>query len=242
MATLFDNIVISTMPDSPPRPTTAPASSPAKRRRRRQDGDVTRAEIIEIAGRLFAVGGYFGTTSKAICEQAGVNLAAINYHFESRDGLYLAVLREVHQRFISLAFLQQISGSGLPPGDKLRRFLQELIRYIIEGESWPMQVWAREVVAPTPLLDNVMRELTQPKFEALSSIISEITAIPRTDPRLPRLVLSVIAPCIIMLITERHKASPIKPLFASSPSALADGLWRFAMAGLNDIKRDQKSG
>jgi len=241
MAILFDNITLSTMPDSPPRTTTAPASSPAKRRRRRQDGDVTRAEIIEIAGRLFAVGGYFGTTSKAICEQAGVNLAAINYHFESRDGLYLAVLREVHQRFISLAFLQEISGSGLPPGDKLRRFFQELVRYILEGESWPMKVWVREIMSPTPLLDKVMRELMQPKFEALSSIISEITATPRTDPRMPRLVLNVIAPCLIMLIIDRRMASPLQPLFASSPSALADGLWRFAMAGLNDIKRDQPS-
>jgi len=63
----------------------------------------------------------------------------------------------------------------------------------------------------------------------------------QVDPRLPRLAFSGIAPCLIMLITERHMASSIKPLFASSPSALADGLWRFAMAGLDDIKRDKPS-
>lgn len=205
------------------------------RRQHRADGDATRAGIIETAGRLFAERGYLGTTSKAICEQAGVNVAAINYHFDGRDGLYLAVLKAVHQRFMSMDFLRELSASSLPPPEKLRRFFQELLGHILQGEDWTMRVWAREILAPTPMLEQVQKEVTQPKFELLAAIVGELTGLPSADPRMPRLVLSMLAPCLLMLITERAAATPIQPLFAQSPEALADGFWRFAMAGLDEI-------
>ncbi|MEG6992327.1 helix-turn-helix domain-containing protein, partial [Pseudomonas aeruginosa] len=52
-----------------------------RRRTPRSDGESTRARILEVAGRLFAQHGYANTASKAICEEAGADLAAINYHF-----------------------------------------------------------------------------------------------------------------------------------------------------------------
>ncbi|MFC0710806.1 TetR/AcrR family transcriptional regulator [Azorhizophilus paspali] len=208
-----------------------------KGRQPRADGDATRIEIIETAGRLFAERGYLGTTSKSICEQAGVNIAAINYHFGSRDGLYLAVLKEVHRRFMSMEFLRELSASTLPAADKLHRFLVELVRHVLDADNWTMQVWAREILSPTSLLERVFQEETQPKFEVLATIVGEIATIAPTDPRMPRLVLSVIAPCLVMLIVDRRCATPIQPLFAQSPATLADGLWRFAMAGLADLQR-----
>lgn len=204
-----------------------------KGRRPRADGDATRADIIETAGRLFAERGYLGTTSKAICEQADVNLAAINYHFGSRDGLYLAVLRKAHQRFMSLEFLQLLSESRMPPEEKLRRLLTTLVQRILDDEIWAVHVWTREVLSPSPVLRQAMQEEIQPKFGVVAAIVGEITGIPPDDPRVPRLVLSVIAPCIVMVITSRVDApTPFRPLYAQPAELLADGLWRFAMAGL----------
>ncbi len=56
----------------------------------RGDGEQTRARIIETAGHLMAENGFAQTTSKSICEAAQVNMAAINYYFGSREGLYIA--------------------------------------------------------------------------------------------------------------------------------------------------------
>ena len=44
----------------------------------REDGRETKERIIQAAGPLFARHGYDGTTSKEICQQAGVNIAAVN--------------------------------------------------------------------------------------------------------------------------------------------------------------------
>ena len=49
---------------------------------------------MKAAERLFAESGYDGTSIRAIVAKAKVNQAAINYHFEGKDGLYREVLRE----------------------------------------------------------------------------------------------------------------------------------------------------
>ncbi len=55
--------------------------------------EVTRERIIKAAERLFAERGYDGTSIRAIVAKARVNQAAINYHFDGKDGLYREVLR-----------------------------------------------------------------------------------------------------------------------------------------------------
>lgn len=219
-------------------PTRPPAGASAPVRQPRTDGEVTRSAIIETAGQVFAERGHAGATGKAICERAGVNIAAINYHFGSRDGLYLAVLKEVHARFMSMAFLQELAASTEPAPDKLRRFIGELVTRILADADWPVRVWARELLAPSPLLDRIMREETQPKFERLSSIVAEITGVPVRDARMPQLVLSVIAPCLVLLIVDRSATTPIQPLFGETAQALSERLWRFASAGLERVRAD----
>ena len=55
--------------------------------------EVTRERIMKAADRLFAERGYDGTSIRAIVAKARVNQAAINYHFDGKDGLYREVLR-----------------------------------------------------------------------------------------------------------------------------------------------------
>ncbi|MGA8322893.1 MAG: TetR family transcriptional regulator, partial [Xanthobacteraceae bacterium] len=55
--------------------------------------EVTRDRIMKAAERLFAEKGYDGTSIRAIVAKARVNQAAINYHFDGKDGLYREVLR-----------------------------------------------------------------------------------------------------------------------------------------------------
>lgn len=56
-------------------------------RNRRSDGDATKAKILDAAGNLIAQHGFAQTSNKAIAQAAEVDLAAINYHFNGRDGL-----------------------------------------------------------------------------------------------------------------------------------------------------------
>lgn len=55
----------------------------------------TKTALILAAGELFAEHGFDGTSVRAIAEKAGANVAAVNYHFGSKQDLYVATLRHV---------------------------------------------------------------------------------------------------------------------------------------------------
>jgi AcrR family transcriptional regulator len=52
----------------------------------------TKDRILDSAEKLFAEHGFAATSLRHITTEAGVNLAAVNYHFHSKDALFLAVL------------------------------------------------------------------------------------------------------------------------------------------------------
>ncbi len=56
----------------------------------------TRTRILDAAERLFAEHGFAGTSLRQITREAGVNLAAVNYHFGSRERL----IHEVFARLV----------------------------------------------------------------------------------------------------------------------------------------------
>src|SRR6266850_7915162 len=57
----------------------------------------TEKRLLEAAGEIFAEHGYRAATVRQICEKARANIAAVNYHFGDKEGLYRAALRSVHR-------------------------------------------------------------------------------------------------------------------------------------------------
>jgi AcrR family transcriptional regulator len=55
----------------------------------------TRGQILDAAEHLFAEHGFRGASVRAITDRAGVNLAAVGYHFGSKAELLAAVVRRV---------------------------------------------------------------------------------------------------------------------------------------------------
>lgn len=100
----------------------------------------TRERILDVAEREFMAHGYEGTSMRMITSAAEVNLAAVNYHFGSKEGL----LREVFRRRLlwlnseRLAVLdaleRQAKGAPLKPSQVLEAFFGTLLR-IGEDES-----------------------------------------------------------------------------------------------------------
>ena len=86
-----------TDPASPPAATqkTPRSGSPHYRRARRDRGAETRAQLIEAALDVFGRLGYEGASTREIAKTANANLAAIVYHFGSKEALYIAVAEHV---------------------------------------------------------------------------------------------------------------------------------------------------
>ena len=77
----------------------------------------TKEQILTVAERLFAEHGFTGTTLRNVVSEAGVNLAAVNYHFGSKEELFRAVVARFARPVVEreLRLLSELkSGSELP--------------------------------------------------------------------------------------------------------------------------------
>lgn len=206
----------------------------------RKDGDATKALIIECAGSLIAQHGYAATTSKMICEKAQTNQAAVNYHFGSRDGLYMAVLEEVHRNLLSLNFLNELAASALTPMKKLEKFIDTFVAAIYSADNWYVRVWAREIVSPSPFLTQIISREALPKFNILKRIFSDILKLEPDDPALNVCMLSVMAPFVLIFLANWQILGQVVSQIEITPEELVAQLKRFAFAGLEQyVKTDQ---
>ena len=94
----------------------------------------TKARILDTAERLFAERGYDATSLRAITREAGVNLAAVNYHFSSKEALLRALfarrLELLNRSRIEMldAYEAQAGGRPVPVEKVARAFLEPVLR------------------------------------------------------------------------------------------------------------------
>lgn len=204
----------------------------------RTDGDVTRARILDAAGEMFSTTGFAETSSKAVAAQASVDVASINYHFGSRGGLYQAVLVEAHRRVVDLADLQRLSESDAVATAKLRKLIERLVDAATASpRGWHLHVLAREVMAPSSHLQLLFQDAVRPKLSVIKGIIGDITGIPAEDPALSACLISVAAPCLMLLVGGPNGPGPIRELHQLPREAIVDHFYSFALAGLASASR-----
>ncbi|MEX0637836.1 MAG: TetR/AcrR family transcriptional regulator, partial [Burkholderiales bacterium] len=96
----------------------------------------TQTRILDVAEELFMQHGFEGASMRMLTAKAGVNLAAVNYHFGSKDALVEAVFRRRldpmnAERLAELERLEQeAAGKALTPEAIIRAFIGASLRMI----------------------------------------------------------------------------------------------------------------
>ncbi len=103
-------------------------SKPASNKPRQvRDAEVTKKQILDAAEAEFARNGLSGARTEAIAKGAGVTTAMIYYYFESKEGLYQAVMQrpavEMHEWF------KRLNLDSIPPEEALKLVIKEAIAY-----------------------------------------------------------------------------------------------------------------
>lgn len=205
-------------------------------RARRSDGDLTKQKILQSAGQLIAQHGFAQTTNKAIAQMAEVDLAAINYHFDGRDGLYKAVLAEAHQHFLDEKVLIAIANAAIAPEQKLAQLFETLITNVTTIERWYSKIFILEMLSPSPYLIEFIETNALTKFQLILKIVSEIIDIDVNNPILMPSVLSIIAPIFVMILANKDFSNPVQVISAMPKQDLVEHFKTFSLAGLAAVK------
>lgn len=148
----------------------------------------TRDQILDTAERLFAEFGIDGVSIRTITAEARVNLAAIHYHFGSKE----ALVKEVFVRRIDplnrerLRLLDDLLASSLPQKPKL----EELVRILVGP---PLRLWlqAEKGETFTRLCGRIYSESSGPLQTMFVDLFQEVVrrfsaAFEQAAPELPR--------------------------------------------------------
>jgi AcrR family transcriptional regulator len=179
---------------SPAKPLRAPARRRATPDRHAERGALAREQLIAHGTRIFAAKGYAAASTREICQAAGANVAAINYHFGGKEGLYRAVLTRpiaaIADRF------GRFDDPALPFAEAIRRVLQPFVAMALDENADAMHVLRlhlREALEPSAVFRDVIAQVVVPQHDALARLLSRQCGLARPDAAIHQLAFAVIA-------------------------------------------------
>jgi len=204
----------------------------------------THLQLLDAAGEVFAEVGFRNATVREICRRAGVNIAAVNYHFGDKEALYAEVLRQSQQKaFEKYPPLLNVAEDA-PPEEKLRAFIQSfLLRIFDTGSNTRFgKMMSREMVEPTEALDELLQERIRPMADLLRGLVAEILGCPFQEERVRLCCFSIVSQCVFYhhCRTMICRLFPEQRLDAQAVGQLAAHIARFSLAAMKHLS-DSKS-
>ena len=210
---------------------------------RRDDGE-TRQRLLEVSARLFAERGLDGVTVREICRAAEANVAAINYHFGDKLGLYGqvvdAAIDAMHRA--NAPSMQPEQGS---PEARLGWYIHGQLQRMLQprADSWVFRLMQNEVVNPTPGLDRVVREVIRPRIEYVARIVAELMGCAVDDPRVGTVAATIHG--LPLLLGRRPIVTRLIPDWeptAETIRTMAEQSTRFTLAGIRALAAEPGQG
>jgi AcrR family transcriptional regulator len=124
----------------------------------KRNGHQARGAILAAAMRLFAEQGYAGTSTRAICQAAGITKPVLYYHFRSKEHLYQELMIDSFGQF-QKALLRASKVQG-PLRQRLIRVVHEDLKSTLD-DPLRVQFVFRMIFSP---------ERQRPEFNALESM------------------------------------------------------------------------
>jgi AcrR family transcriptional regulator len=199
----------------------------------------TRARLLEEGRRLFAAKGFRRVTVREICTAAGANVAAVNYYFGDKLGLYREVLDGAIAVMLQTTERAREAGEGGTPEQKLRAFIRVFLQRIGQAKDpWIHQVMTHEMAEPTDALDEVVRRVIVPRIDYMRELVAGILELGTEDDRVLRCVLSVQSQFHAAMANPVSKR--LVPGFTADPEAvdrLAQHIADFSIGGIRSLRK-----
>jgi len=167
----------------------------------------TRTALLECAEKLFLVHGLEGVSVRQITQASGANVAAVNYHFNGKTGLFREVLARQLQRITDekLALLKAFEAQR--PAPSLETVVNTYVRSFFDAHTTKpdsdrlMQIVFREMGPDAVASDLVSERLVKPINQAFKNAL--LSLCPQLDEQQASLCVSSITGQILHFIRGR---------------------------------------
>jgi AcrR family transcriptional regulator len=197
--------------------------------------DITRERIMKAAERLFAERGYDATSIRAIVAKARVNQAAINYHFDGKDGLYREVLRTAFRGLTEQQLEHADEMKAMSREAALADFIRRQLRPLLGRDEFSrhMRILNWETVRPTAVFRKLLSEEAAPFMGLAVELVRRFQ--PEADQRtLVAAAVWLLGQCSVFLRNREQLAEPPMGLVLDEAAVewLAQMVTHWATGGL----------
>lgn len=188
----------------------------------------TKTRILDAAEKLFGEKGFDATSLRDITTEADVNLAAVNYHFQSKETLIeAAIIRcsgPVNNKRIAM-----LEAAG--PNPTVEQIVEAFVGPVLEHDFEPMAPLMARVMASPEIMQRVFKHHMETLSRRFAEAIS--VALPELSPTERLWRLHFVAGSMAHTVT---RAPVLRNLFGgvldfSDRKLLIERLVRFAAAG-----------
>lgn len=139
----------------------------------------TKEALLLAAGELFAENGVEGTSIRAIAEKCQANIAAVNYHFGSKENLYVALVRYVleqircHRAEALLARREEWTSDPVKCAEAVCQIVEERCQQLLTSlyPRWYGRFFMRILLQPTQVISEIMKDTVVPEFNAVRDVL-----------------------------------------------------------------------
>lgn len=215
-------------------------------RKQRIDGQETRQRLLEAACMVFAEKGFWETTNADICEKAKVNIAGVNYHFGSKEELYVKAWKYSFDKSLE----DHPPDGGIPPEapaqERLRGRILSFMQRIADPRTYELEIIHKEMACPTGLLRDVMLPAMETLREGFDLIIDELLGEEVSKQQIRYCYMNVMDMCF-GLVHHIHRSKMSKSTQSSGNffpeldiESFADHVTHFSLAGIHSIREECK--
>jgi len=200
--------------------------------------DPTKQALLEAAASVFAESGFQLARVRNIAARAGTNVAAVNYHFGSKEGLYFTVLHQLMSSTFERFPLLEEGVAGRPAAERFTHAVGNLLRRFASPEhaSELKDLIVRELANPTAALDRLLAEVARPQFMTMKGLVAELLGPRASEREIAAATFSVAGQCIFYLLARPIIARfhpDAQPQSEADIRRLATHIARFSLAGLH---------
>jgi AcrR family transcriptional regulator len=200
---------------------------------RRKSAAITPRKLLAAASEIFAQKGYRDATIAEICERAGANVAAVNYHFGDKETLYKEAWRHSFSESLKAHPPNGGVSDNAPPEERLRGEIVALLNRIADEGNRQFLIVQKELVNPTGLLNEVMQKNLRPLQERMESIIRELLGPLASDMQVRFCAISIVSQCINPIVAI--KGGKDGPPGVDDIEAYSNHVVKFSLSGIRAI-------
>ncbi|MGD0280622.1 MAG: CerR family C-terminal domain-containing protein [Smithella sp.] len=211
----------------------------------REDTIRTRKSLLDAASEIFAQKGFRDTTIAEISKRAGANIAAVNYHFGSKETLYIEAWRCAFQESLKAYPPDGGVSDNAPAEVRFRAHVKATIGRLVDKKNKDFWLVQKEFSNPTGLLEEVIRKEFHPLQKKTEGIVRELLGPHVSEQDVQFCETSIISQCVNPMIVGNRSQGKDKaqtwPRRIKDVNAYAEHISRFSLAGMKAIRKNAES-